>query len=355
MPSSRLMCAPPFSSVVLWARICSCGAQPGPSSTFHHKGARLDTADEPPIVSPAVSCALTADGRPGEAFGRPLLERPGGTLIDPWAKLPTSHDVARRARVSQSTVSRALRGDPRVSDATRARVVAAAKRLGYVRSERGRSLSTRRTNRIGVVVEDLENPFYLDLVNILHKELQRVDLRPIIFTPERTKGEGIERLVDGSIDGAVLTTCSLGSALPMALRSVGFPVVLLNRVIDSDAVNSCSTNNELGAALMSAEVLRFGHRAIGAIFGPRDTSTGRDRETGVRATLQTRRHTTAKGSHVARSFQLRKRLSRPPPVCLRTQSADLCYLWQRRRSNRRHERRPLRGSTNTRRYKHCGL
>ena len=238
---------------------------------------------------------------------------------------------------------------------TRARVVAAAKRLGYVRSERGRSLSTRRTNRIGVVVEDLENPFYLDLVNILHKELQRVDLRPIIFTPERTKGEGIERLVDGSIDGAVLTTCSLGSALPMALRSVGFPVVLLNRVIDSDAVNSCSTNNQLGAALMSAEVLRFGHRAIGAIFGPRDTSTGRDRETGVRATLQTRRHTTAKGPHVARPFQLRKRLSRPPPVCLRAQSADLCYLWQRRRSNRRHERRPLRGSTNTRRYKHCGL
>ncbi len=207
-------------------------------------------------------------------------------MIDAWVNLPTSHDVARRARVSQSTVSRALRGDPRVSDATRARVVSAAKRLGYVRSERGRSLSTRRTNRIGVVVEDLENPFYLDLVNILHKELQRVDLRPIIFTPERTKGEGIERLVDGSIDGAILTTCSLGSALPMALRSFGFPVVLLNRVIDSDAVSSCSTNNELGAALMSAEVLRFGHSVIGAIFGPRDTSTGRDRETGVRATLQ---------------------------------------------------------------------
>ena len=67
-------------------------------------------------MSPVVSCTLTADGRPGEAFARPLLERPGGTLIDPWAKLPTSHDVARRAHVSQSTVSRALRGDPRVSD-----------------------------------------------------------------------------------------------------------------------------------------------------------------------------------------------------------------------------------------------
>jgi ABC-type glycerol-3-phosphate transport system permease component len=71
-------------------------------------------------------------------------------LVKPWASLPTSHDVAKKARVSQSTVSRALRGDPRVSDATRTRVVSAARRLGYVRSERGRSLSTRRTNRIGV-------------------------------------------------------------------------------------------------------------------------------------------------------------------------------------------------------------
>ena len=76
-------------------------------------------------------------------------------------RLPTSHDVALEAGVSQPTVSRALRGDPRVTDATRRRVLQAADRLGYVTSDRGRSLSTRRTSRIGVVVEDLDNPFYL--------------------------------------------------------------------------------------------------------------------------------------------------------------------------------------------------
>jgi LacI family transcriptional regulator len=62
--------------------------------------------------------------------------------------------------------------------------------------------------------------------------------------------------------------------------------VLLNRVTDSDAVSSCSTDNQRGASLMTSEVLRAGHRVIGAIFGPRDTSTGRDRETGVRTTLR---------------------------------------------------------------------
>jgi LacI family transcriptional regulator, galactose operon repressor len=74
---------------------------------------------------------------------------------------PTSHDVARHAGVSQPTVSRALRDDPSVALATRRAVHEAAAALGYVPSQRGRSLSTRRTGQIGVVISDLANPFYL--------------------------------------------------------------------------------------------------------------------------------------------------------------------------------------------------
>src|SRR6185295_973806 len=91
----------------------------------------------------------------------------------PGRRLPTSHDVALAAGVSQPTVSRALRGDPRVTEATRSRVLVAAERLGYVTSDRGRSLATRRTSRIGVVVEDLDNPFYLELLDVLHERLER--------------------------------------------------------------------------------------------------------------------------------------------------------------------------------------
>jgi len=199
---------------------------------------------------------------------------------------PTSHDVARAAGVSQPTVSRALRGDPRVTEATRERVEQAARELGYVASDRGRSLATRRTGRVGVVVEDLDNPFYLELLDELHERLERGGTRMIVFTPRHDDPHGLERLVDGSIDGVVLTTTFLDSPLPGLLRDRGFPFVLLNRVVDDDGVTSCSVDNRLGGELGAQELLDAGHRAIGAVFGPSQTSTGRDRELGVRAALR---------------------------------------------------------------------
>src|SRR5215210_4030422 len=178
---------------------------------------------------------------------------------------PTSHDVARAAGVSQPTVSRALRGDPRVAEATRDRVALAARELGYVASDRGRSLSTRRTGRIGVVVEDLDNPFYLELLDELHDRLERADVRMIVFTPRHDDPHSVERLVDGSTDGVVLTTTFLDSPLPGLLRDRGFPFVLLNRIVDDDDVTCCSVDNVRGGELAVRELLAAGHREIAAI------------------------------------------------------------------------------------------
>src|SRR4051812_18467639 len=201
-------------------------------------------------------------------------------------RLPTSHDVALEAGVSQPTVSRALRGDPRVTEATRRRVLLAAERLGYVTSDRGRSLATRRTSRIGVVVEDLDNPFYLELLDVLHERLERAGVRMIVLTPQRDAPERVERLVDGSIDGAILTTTHVDSPLPAQLRARHFPFVLLNRTVDDPAVASCSVDNRAGAMRLAEETLRAGHRDVAAIFGPETTSTGRDREAGIRHVLR---------------------------------------------------------------------
>lgn len=201
---------------------------------------------------------------------------------------PTSHDVALEAGVSQPTISRALRNDPRVAPATRERVHAAAARLGYVPSDRGRSLSTRRAGRVGVVVEDLGNPFYLELLDVLHDRLEHAGVRMIVLTPGRNDPERIERLADGSIDGVVLTTTLLPSSLPGQLARCGLPFVLLNRVVDDLEGDSCSVDNASGAAAIADALLDAGHRAVGAIFGPEDTSTGRDREAGFRAALAAR-------------------------------------------------------------------
>jgi LacI family transcriptional regulator len=193
--------------------------------------------------------------------------------------------VALAAGVSQPTVSRALRDDPRVSEATRRRVVAAARDLGYVPSDRGRSLVTRRTRQVGVVVGDLGNPFYLDLVDRLHAAIERARLRLVVLTPERTELDRAERLLDGSLDGVVLTTTTLGSALPGLLAARRFPFVLLNREVDHVRTDACVVDNVAGARRLAAEVARLGHRSVAAILGPQDTSTGRDRERGFRAGL----------------------------------------------------------------------
>ena len=200
----------------------------------------------------------------------------------------TSHDVARAAGVSQPTVSRALRDDPRVTAETRARVRAAAVQLGYVLSDRGRSLSTRRTGRIGVVVEDLGNPFYLELLDVLHDRLERDRARMIVFAPGVHDPERVEHLADGSIDGVVLTTTLLDSQLPGELTRHRFPFVLLNRIVDGLEADSCSVDNFTGGAAVAAAMLDCGHHEIAAIFGPSDTSTSRDREAGFRVMLSDR-------------------------------------------------------------------
>jgi LacI family transcriptional regulator len=206
----------------------------------------------------------------------------------------TSHDVARRAGVSQSTVSRAFRND-RVSLATRERVLAAADELGYVPSEIGRSLVTQNTRTVGIVVTDLTSVFYPHIVAPLHDELAALGYRMVIFTEavesdaparEDTLKPLLDRLLDRSIDGVVLTTSRLDGIVPRTLAERGLPFVFLTRHVDSVIADSAVVDNSLGASLATGEAIRLGHTRIGAIFGPPDTSTGRDRERGVRAALE---------------------------------------------------------------------
>lgn len=206
----------------------------------------------------------------------------------------TSHDVARAAGVSQSTVSRALRADPNVSLATSELVLATAAELGYVPSEIGRSLVTRSSRTLGIVVTDLTSVFYPYVVAPLHEEVEARDYRMVLFT-EGVESDGpaqeqlisplLDRLLDRSIDGVVLTTSRLDGNVPRELARRGLPFVFLTRHVDGVAADRAVVDNSLGASLAAGEAIRLGHTQIGAIFGPANTSTGRDRERGIRAVL----------------------------------------------------------------------
>src|SRR5207342_536621 len=182
----------------------------------------------------------------------------------------TSKDIARKLKISQSTVSRALRGDPRVAPETAARVMEAARQMNYTPNLAARSLITRRTGTVGVVVNDITNPFYPELLDILHNELAIAGYRTVLFNEQTDASveQHVGDIVKGAaVDGLVYVSATLGTPLPgHGAREI--PVVLVNRYIDSAPVDTVVSDNHRGGRLVAEAMVGLGHRRIGLITGP---------------------------------------------------------------------------------------
>ena len=197
----------------------------------------------------------------------------------------TSRDIAREAGVSQPTVSRALRGDPRVAPATAALVQTTATRLGYVPDAAAQTLITRRTGTVAIVVADITNPFYPELVEALHDELGRAAYRTVLLN-ERTDARGVDTLMRaGAVDGAIVATATLDDRTRTLLTGERAPIVQLVREVDGVDRDAVVSDNHGGAVLAADLLVSLGHRRIGLISGPADTSTARDRDAGFEAAL----------------------------------------------------------------------
>jgi LacI family transcriptional regulator len=206
------------------------------------------------------------------------VEEGGGSVV-------TSHDVARLAGVSQPTVSRALRDSPKVSEETKQRVRQAAKALGYVPSETGRALSSGRTRRIGLLLTDLENQFYPHVIAPMHHELEAFGYQLVLQTETTDTATVAERLISNGLDGVLLATTTVDSVVPVRLRDRGVPFVYFNRTADAMEADSATVDPVPGMSEVARAILDRGHHRIGAIFGPRNTSTALRRETALRDAL----------------------------------------------------------------------
>jgi LacI family transcriptional regulator len=200
----------------------------------------------------------------------------------------TSHDIARVAGVSQPTVSRALRGDPRVAAQTTKVIEEAAARLGYRPHAAARSLITSRSSTAGIVVSDLGNPFYTGLVEALHERLERLGYRAILFneaTGGAGSGEVIAMMESGVIDGALVATVTADGESMALLSSAPGPVVLVVRELPGWEGDAVVADNRAGAGFAARFLHRLGHRLIATIDGPADTSTATQRAEGFEAAL----------------------------------------------------------------------
>jgi LacI family transcriptional regulator len=151
--------------------------------------------------------------------------------------------------------------------------------------QNGRNLATRETRRIGIVAGELTNPFFSTLVGPLHTCLDRAGYRTILLTDNGETGMDLEPLVNGSLDGVLLTTSNLDSPLAYELQRRRVPFVQVGREVDGAVSDVCVFDNIGGARSVAELFVDLGHRKIGAIHGPRQTSTGRDREHGFREAL----------------------------------------------------------------------
>lgn len=204
----------------------------------------------------------------------------------------TSIDVARLAEVSQSAVSRTFTPGASVSEDTRRKVMEAARKLGYRPNAHARSLITKRSRIIGVVLSYLENLFYPVALEQLAKRLQRDGYHVLLFiTDTQNSDELVNQILQYHVDGIVLAATTLSSALAQQCSDAAIPVVLFNRVMASGsagAVSSVRSDNVAGGRAVARHLAETGHQRIAYIAGNEETSTNLERERGFRDGLAER-------------------------------------------------------------------
>ena len=200
----------------------------------------------------------------------------------------TLRDVAIAAGVHPATASRALNPGTRllVSEETARRVSDAAERLGYRPNPVARSLRTRRSHTIGVLIPDLNNPLFPPIVRGLEDRLATRGYVALLGNTDADLAK--EQLVFDQmrarhVDGFVLATAIAGSPIIAQAAESDLPVVLMNRTAQDFPFSSVSADSEAGERAVVAHLVSLGHTKIGHIAGPQDISTGVERLRGFRA------------------------------------------------------------------------
>jgi DNA-binding LacI/PurR family transcriptional regulator len=196
-------------------------------------------------------------------------------------RLPTTAlDVARRAGISRSAVSRTFTEGASVAPATRKKVLAAARALKYRPNLFARSLKTRRSNILGLAVSGLDNQIYPDVVQRFSEEFSNAGYRVLLFITHGSAGPDplVDELLKHRLDALILASSSVSSGLAEECRDAGVPVIMYNNVDPRSDVTSITATNALGSRTVAAFLAAAGHRRFGYIAGLRTDSSSYERD-----------------------------------------------------------------------------
>ncbi len=205
-------------------------------------------------------------------------------------KRVSSVDVARLAGVSQAAVSRTFTPGGSVSDKTRQKVLAAAKKLGYTPNVIARSLIQQSTKIIGIVMVRFQNPFYSKVLGEFTRKLNEMGYRTLLLNVAHSKeiDEALPMALQYQVDGIIITSATLSSKMADGCLQAGTPVVLFNRYDSSGNFNAIYCDSVGGGRIVADALLDAGHQRLAFIAGEKDTSTSRDREKGFTERIQER-------------------------------------------------------------------
>ncbi|MGD7733906.1 LacI family DNA-binding transcriptional regulator [Propionibacteriaceae bacterium G57] len=198
----------------------------------------------------------------------------------------TIRDVAQLAGVSKSLVSLVLRGDPRVSEERRAAVLTAMAELDYRPNHAARSLSTARSGVVGILIEDLRNPWFVDLLEGLTSTLRAAELTPVLTdatTVRAAGGDAVASLTALGVDGIVVVG-STDEEEPLRAAATTTPIVLAGTRRPHLPFADIAADNDTGGGRQATEhLIGLGHQRIAHLMGPGEV--GQARLTGYREAL----------------------------------------------------------------------
>jgi LacI family transcriptional regulator len=204
----------------------------------------------------------------------------------------TIKDIARKANVSHTTVSRALNDKSRIKNETKERILSIAKELNYRPNFIARSLVMRRTKTLGLVITTIANPFYTELSQGIEATAIGLGYNIILCSTNydlAAEKKYIDMLRSKGVDGIIFTSAHMGDPNILALAEEGFPIILVNRrtyhPMVREKVDYVGVDNIHGGFLAVEHLIKLGHKRIGVIGGSSESSVGFERLEGGKKAL----------------------------------------------------------------------
>jgi LacI family transcriptional regulator len=196
----------------------------------------------------------------------------------------TIKDVAKYAGVSIGTVSKVLNGKGYVSSGMRKRVTDAIKELNYQVNANARSLKSSKTNKVGVIVQDISNSYMMSIAKTIEDMIRAINYHMLVMSHNedlQTERELLQLVLEQRVDGLVLVPTGGNADMIQKVLDRNIPVILVDRKVEGITSDFIVDDNYYGSFESIAYLNSLGHHRIGVIYGTTNTSIGKERLEGA--------------------------------------------------------------------------